>query len=195
MNKNFLCFIFFLLFFVFYNIVFLNISIKEPFYVLDNYFIYANCIQNIKAFIIFLTLIFIIFLYNFFNIVKIPIFEYIILILIIILSLFLMISTNNIFYLFLFLEMANLSLYVLVGLNKYSNFGIEIAYKYFLQSSYVTIAGLFGISLIYARTGSLLITELSFFMSTYPNDYILFFSFFLIFVTFLFKLGLFPLHN
>jgi NADH-quinone oxidoreductase subunit N len=106
-----------------------------------------------------------------------------------------MISTNNLFYIFLFLEIVNLSLYVLIGLNKYSNFGIEIAYKYFLQSSYVTLIGLFGVSIIYIKTGTLFLSELHFIMSSYPVDNILLFAFLLIFITFLFKLGLFPLHN
>jgi NADH-quinone oxidoreductase subunit N len=106
-----------------------------------------------------------------------------------------MVSTNNLFYIFVFLEMVNLSLYVLIGLNKYSNFGIEIAYKYFIQSSYVTLIGLFGVSIIYIRTGTLFLSELSFIINSFPVDNIIIFSFFLIFITFFFKLGLFPLHN
>jgi NADH-quinone oxidoreductase subunit N len=106
-----------------------------------------------------------------------------------------MISTNHLFYIFLFLEMINLSLYVLIGLNKYSNFGIEIAYKYFIQSSYVTLIGLFGVSMIYIRTGTLFLSELEFILYSFPVDNIINFSFLLIFITFFFKLGLFPLHN
>jgi NADH-quinone oxidoreductase subunit N len=106
-----------------------------------------------------------------------------------------MISANNFFYIFLFLEMVNLSLYVLIGLNKYSNFGIEIAYKYFIQSSYATLVGLFGVSIIYIKTGTLFLSELKFIMASYPIDNILIFAFLLTFITFFFKLGLFPLHN
>jgi NADH-quinone oxidoreductase subunit N len=106
-----------------------------------------------------------------------------------------MISTNNLFYIFLFLEIINLSLYVLIGLNKYSNFGIEIAYKYFIQSSYVTLIGLFGVSIIYIRVGTLFISELSIILASYPVDNMIYFGFLLIFITFFFKLGLFPLHN
>jgi NADH-quinone oxidoreductase subunit N len=106
-----------------------------------------------------------------------------------------MISTNHLFYIFLFLEMINLSLYVLIGLNKYSNFGIEIAYKYFIQSSYATLIGLFGVSIIYIRTGTLFISELKFIVEAFPIDNLIIFSFLLIFITFFFKLGLFPLHN
>lgn len=91
--------------------------------------------------------------------------------------------------------MINLSLYVLIGLNKYSNAGIEIAYKYFIQSSYATLIGLLGVSIIYVRTGTLFISELQFIISSFPVDNLVYFSFLLIFITFFFKLGLFPLHN
>src|ERR1700753_2658092 len=195
LNKKILVLVFLLLLLLLLNILFINVNISFNIFLLDNYFIYSNSIQNVKAFIILLSLFFIIYLYNFLIVVKIPIFEYIIIIIIIILSLFLMISTNHLFYIFLFLEMVNLSLYVLIGLNKYSNFGIEIAYKYFIQSSYVTLIGLFGVSIIYLRTGTLFLSELSFILSSFPVDNIILFSFLLIFVTFFFKLGLFPLHN
>jgi len=195
LNRKFITLIFILLFLVLFNILFINVSSESNLYLLDNYFIYSNLIQYIKAFTICLSLFFLIYLYNFTIVVKIPIFEYIILIIIIILSLFLMISSNNLFNLFLFLEMVNLSLYVLIGLNKYSNYGIEIAYKYFIQSSYATLIGLFGVSIIYLRTGTLFISELQFITAAYPIDNILIFSFLLVFMTFFFKLGLFPLHN
>ncbi len=88
--------------------------------------------------------------------------------------------------------MINLSIYVLIGLNKYSSFGIEIAYKYFIQSSYVTLIGLFGVSIIYIRTGTLFLSELEFILLSFPVDNIINFSFLLMFITFFFKLGLFP---
>jgi NADH:ubiquinone oxidoreductase subunit 2 (subunit N) len=61
---------------------------------------------------------------------------------------------------FLYLEILNLCLYCLIGLNKDSNMGIESAYKYFVQSSFSTIIGFFGISLIYMSTGTLFLHEL-----------------------------------
>jgi|SRR5882724_11386266 len=194
-SSKFILLVFVLLTIILYKIVFVDINMANKLYLLDNYFIYSNFIQNIKGFIIVLSLLFLIYLYNYSKIVKIPIFEYIIIIIIIILSLFLMISINHLFYIFIFLEMINLSLYVLIGLNKYSNFGIEIAYKYFIQSSYVTLIGLFGVSIIYLKTGTLFLSELHFIMSSFPVDNIIYFSFLLLFITFFFKLGLFPLHN
>jgi NADH-quinone oxidoreductase subunit N len=195
LNQKFLFLIFLLLLSVLYNILKTDIIASSNLYLLDNYFIYSSFIQHIKGYIIFLSLIFIIYLYNFVKLIKMPLFEYIILILIIILSLFLMISSNHLFNIFLFLEIINLSLYVLIGLNKYSNAGIEIAYKYFIQSSYATLIGLFGVSIIYIKTGTLFISELNFIIGSFPVDNIIYFSFLLIFITFFFKLGLFPLHN
>lgn len=193
-SNTFFFLILILLILVLYNIMFLSIISTSNIYLLNNYFIYSDFIQNIKGFIMFLSIIYLIQLYYFTFFVKIPFFEYIILIIIIIFSLFLMISSNNLFYIFLFLEMINLSLYVLIGLNKYSNAGIEIAYKYFLQSSYATLIGLFGVSIIYIKTGTLFLSDLIF-LNSYSIDNITLFSFILVFITFFFKLGLFPLHN
>ena len=194
-DNKYLCLVFFIFLFIFINIYCINIHIPDKIYILDNYFIYAGFIQNIKAYITFLTLIFIVYLYNYTKLIKIPIFEYISLIIIIILSLFLMVSSNHLFFIFLFLELINLSLYVLIGLNKYSNYGIEIAYKYFIQSSYATLLGLFGLSIIYIKTGTLLLSELQFIFNSFPLDNIMKFSYSLIFLTFFFKIGAFPLHN
>lgn len=194
-DRRFLVLIFILLFLLLINILFINVSVESNIYLLNNYFIYSNFTQYLKAFILLLSLCFLIFLYNFTIVVTLPIFEYIILIIIIILSLFLIISTNNIFYIFLFLEMVNLSLYVLLGLNKYSNFGVELAYKYFIQSSFITLVGLFGISLIYIKTGTLLLSDLGLIIHFFSADSIMIFAFILIFSTLFFKLGLFPLHN
>jgi NADH-quinone oxidoreductase subunit N len=195
LHKNYIILVILLLLLILYNIVNIDVNMPSNLYFLDNYFVYSNFIQNIKAYIIFLSIIFFIFLYCFVSLIIIPIFEYIILILIIILSLCLMISSNNLFYIFLFLEIINLSFYVLIGLNKYSNRGIEIAYKYFIQSSFATLIGLFGVSIIYIKTGTLFLSELKFILGNFPIDNLIILSFLLIFITFFFKLGLFPLHN
>lgn len=194
-DNKYLFFVFFFFIYILINIYCVNIYMPYKIYFLDNYFIYSDFTQNIKGYIAFLTSVFIIYLYSYTRIVKIPVFEYISLIIIIILSLFLMVSSNNLFFIFLFLEMINLSLYVLIGLNKYSNYGIEIAYKYFIQSSYATLLGLFGISIIYVKTGTLFLSELEFIFVSFPLENIIFFSYSLVFMTFFFKLGLFPLHN
>jgi len=78
--------------------------------------------------------------------------------------LLIIIDSNNLFVIFLFLELVNLCIYCLIGLNKNSNLGIESAYKYFVQSSVATIIGFFGISLIYMSAGTLNLNELNILM-------------------------------
>lgn len=170
-------------------------SVNGSIYILNNYFIGNNLIYQIKNFIIICFFIFIILLKNFNNIIKLPIYEYIIITLVCILGLCFIISSNHLFIIFLFLELVNLCIYCLIGLNKDSNMGIEISYKYFVQSSFVTIAGFFGLSLIYAVTGTLFLNELNIFCNF--DDINLFFKLgvFLIFLSLFFKLGIFPLHG
>jgi NADH-quinone oxidoreductase subunit N len=113
-------------------------------------------------------LFYFILLNNFNKIIKIPIFEYLILILTCLFGLFIIIRSNHLFVIFLFLELVNLCIYCLISLNKNSNMGIECAYKYFVQSSFATIIGFLGVSLIYISTGTLFLNELSILIS-YDN--------------------------
>jgi len=109
---------------------------------------------------ILILLFYFILYYNFNLIIKLPFFEFIILILISFFGLNIILISNHLFIIFLFLELVNLCLYCLIGLNKYTNIGIESAYKYFIQSAYSTILGFFGLSIIYMTTGTLFINEL-----------------------------------
>jgi len=105
-----------------------------------------------------------------------------------------MIISNNLFIIFLFLELVNLCLYCLIGLNKYSNFGIEIAFKYFIQSAYSTIIGFFALSLIYWSLGTLFINEIGLLLIN-KIDLFSYIGIFLLILSIFFKLGLFPLHS
>jgi len=170
-------------------------SVNGSIYILNNYFIGNNVIYQIKNLIFICFFIFLILLKNFYSIIKLPVYEYLIITLTCILGLCVIISSNHLFIIFLFLELVNLCVYCLIGLNKDSNMGIEISYKYFVQSSFVTIAGFFGVSLIYAVTGTLFLNELNIFCNF--EDINLFFKLgvFLIFLSLFFKLGVYPLHG
>src|SRR5580692_5606627 len=104
-------------------------------------------------------------------------------------------SSNHLFIIFLFLELVNLCLYCLIGLNKSMNFGIEAAFKYFIQSSLVTIIGFFGISLIYISSGTLFINELALIYHAGNLNSLSIIGLFLIILSLFFKLGMFPLHS
>jgi NADH-quinone oxidoreductase subunit N len=134
--------------------------VEEPYYILNNYFICNEFNNFIKKFIVICMLFYLILLNNFNYLIKLPIFEYLILVFTCVLSILIIIKSNHLFVIFLFLEIINLCLYCLIGLNKDSNMGIESAYKYFVQSSFSTIIGFFGISLIYLSTGTLFLHEI-----------------------------------
>jgi len=127
----------------------------------------------------------------------VPVFEYILLILCAFFGLQIMLICNNLFLLLLFLELVNLCIYCLLGLNKQSNFGIEISYKYFVQSSYTTIIGFLALSIFYFSLGTLNLNELLILVTTNIIDisYFTYIAILFLNLNLFFKLGLFPLHS
>lgn len=169
--------------------------LEDTYYIHNNYFIYNEFYNLAKKFIIFCMICYLILLKIFNNIIKLPLFEYLILIIICLFGIFMIIKSNHLFIIFLFLELVNLCIYCLIGLNKDSNMGIESAYKYFVQSSLATIIGFFGVSLIYMSTGSLFLNELNFLISYDNLNYLTILGIYLIITSVFFKLGVFPLHS
>lgn len=164
-------------------------------YYLNNFFIYNNLIQLFKLLMTLFFFLYLVIIYNFNNIIKLPILEYLILIFLCFFSLIMMIVSNHLFVIFLFLEVLNICLYCLIGLNKNSNKGIEAAFKYFIQSALATIIGFFVISVIYIFTGTLFINELSILLNGASLDPIMQFGICVLISVILFKLGLFPFHS
>lgn len=164
-------------------------------YYLNNFFIYNNLIQLFKLLMTLFFFLYLVIIYNFNNIIKLPILEYLILIFLCFFSLIMMIVSNHLFVIFLFLEVLNICLYCLIGLNKNSNKGIEAAFKYFIQSALATIIGFFVISVIYIFTGTLFINELSILLNGVSLDPIMQFGICVLISVILFKLGLFPFHS
>lgn len=175
----------------------LNSEFNQALLLLNNYFIFSNYYNFIKVIVILFTILYLLYLFNYNCIINISyIYEYLIIIFTAILSFILIIISNNIFVMFLFLELINLCLYCLIGLNKFSNKGIESAFKYFIQSSFATIIGFFGLSLIYITTGTLFLNELSILVN-YDTNFNLVFNIglYCIITSIFFKLGLFPFHT
>ena len=170
-------------------------DINSSIYFLNNYFIFNKFLYLIKNFMLVCMFFYMILLYNFNHIIKLPIFEYLILIWMCFFGLLMIVDGNNLFVIFLFLELVNLCIYCLIGLNKDSNLGIESAYKYFVQSSVATIIGFFGISLIYLSAGTLNLNELSILMTFNDASWLFILGVYLITSSVFFKLGVFPLHS
>ena len=66
----------------------------------------------------------------------------------------------NLFVLFVGLELASLSIYVLVAFHKESKAGSEAGVKYFITGAISSAVGLYGMSLLYLWSGSLQLTVL-----------------------------------
>jgi NADH-quinone oxidoreductase subunit N len=164
---------------------------------LGNHFIYNDFIRVLKYGMTSFFFAYLIIIHNFNNIIKIKVVEYLLLVFLCFFSLSMIIISNHLFVIFLFLEIVNICLYCMIGLNKNSNKGIEAAFKYFIQSSFVTIIGFFAISIIYILSGTLFINELVILLQNKSPDDISWVSVFvcLLFVTIFFKLGIFPLHS
>lgn len=194
-NLDFIFVSFFFLYLLF-QCSFDDLDLDFNIYFLNNFFIYNSFIQLLKLFMVLFFVIYLVLVYNFNDIIKIPLVEYLILIFLSFFSLVIMIVSNHLFIIFLFLEVLNICLYCLIGLNKNSNKGIEAAFKYFVQSAVATLVGFFAISLIYLLTGTLFLNELAA-LWLLGSDLPLLaqFSLLALLSVVFFKLGLFPLHS
>lgn len=184
------------LFFIIWYMLITPDLFEKTYLICNNYFVCNDFFDSVKIAIVVCMLIYFVLL-NFFHnhLIKIPFFEYLILIFICLFGIFMIIRCNHLFIIFLFLELVNLCIYCLIGLNKDSNMGIESAYKYFVQSSLATIIGFFGVSLIYMSTGTLFIHELHLLITLDNLNYLTVFGIYLIMTSIFFKLGIFPLHS
>jgi NADH-quinone oxidoreductase subunit N len=194
-NSKNLFFIIIILFFLIFHLLLQSINEDRLIIFFNGYFVYSNFLVLLKIVMLIVLILYFVLLLIYNQIIEVPIFEYIILILIAFLVLFLFMISNNLFVMFLFSELVNLCLYCLIGLNKYSNKGIEASFKYFVQSSLATIVGFFGISLIYLSAGTLFINELHILCVADDFNYIIILGLIFILFSLFFKMGLFPFHS
>ena len=87
--------------------------------------------------------------------------EYLALILLATIGLMVMVSSEQLLVIFIGLELAGLSLYILVGFDKSDLRSAEASLKYFLFGSVASAFTLFGLSLVYGMTGSTSLPEIS----------------------------------
>ena len=72
-----------------------------------------------------------------------------------------MVSSNSLLMLYLGIELLSLSLYALIGFNKKSSLSSEAAIKYYVLGAMSSGILLFGISLIYGFTGSIVYDDIA----------------------------------
>jgi NADH-quinone oxidoreductase subunit N len=120
--------------------------------------------------------------------------EYYLLTLFSVLGMMIMVSGNSFLTLYLGLELLSLSLYALVALQRDSKLASEAAVKYFVMGGLASGFLLYGISLIYGASGSIIISNVA--QHYQSNDINLISQFGLVFVVIgiAFKFGAVPFH-
>lgn len=121
--------------------------------------------------------------------------EYYLLGLFALLGIFVMISAYSMLTMYLGLEMLSLSLYALVAFDRESPVAAEAAIKYFVLGAIASGCLLYGMSIIYGVTGSLLLPEINAaLLQSGPNDIVALVGLAFIMVGIAFKFGAVPFH-
>lgn len=126
------------------------------------------------------------------------IYEFPLIILASLIGVILIIVSNSFFLTYFALEIQSFSLYILAASKRYSNKASEAALKYFIYGSLASAIFLFGSSIIFSFTGFITYnTVFSFIWAISfedPHMSGIFFGLFLILISIIIKLGLFPFH-
>ena len=187
--------------------LFLTISFLIFFYselLISSYEIYDTSIFStlFKMFLTCLLIIILHFSYSYLMAYKKYKSEYFIIMIFALLGMMIMVSANHLLILYLGIELLSLSLYTIIAYNRESVFSAEAAIKYYILGAMSSGFLLFGISLMYGLTGSLLyddiatvISQLNISSDTYSTSYVgLIFSLTFILISIAFKFGAAPFH-
>jgi NADH-quinone oxidoreductase subunit N len=121
--------------------------------------------------------------------------EFFVLTLFMLLGIFVMVAANNFLVVYLGLELMSLSLYALVALRRDSALATEAAMKYFVLGALASGFLLYGLSMMYGATGSLMIPEVFDAIGKGTiNPQVLVFGVVFIVAGLAFKLGAAPFH-
>lgn len=111
------------------------------------------------------------------------------------LGMFIMVSANHFLTLYLGLELLSLCLYAMVAMHRDSAIATEAAMKYFILGAIASGMLLYGMSIIYGITGSLMLQDIAAAVySSSSNDTILSFALVFIIIGIGFKFGAVPFH-
>ncbi|MET1254538.1 NADH-quinone oxidoreductase subunit NuoN [Aliikangiella maris] len=120
--------------------------------------------------------------------------EYYLLTLFSVLGMMVMVSANSFLLVYLGLELLSLSLYAMVALQRDSKLASESAVKYFVMGGLASGFLLYGISLIYGDTGSIIIAKVAQYYATNQVELIGQFGLVFIVIGIAFKFGAVPFH-
>ncbi len=112
-----------------------------------------------------------------------------------VLGMMVMVSANSFLTIYLGLELLSLSLYAMVAFNRDSKTGSEAAMKYFVLGAIASGMLLYGISMIYGATGTIVFPEVAKALTeTGINNIVLVFGLVFVVIGLSFKLGAVPFH-
>ncbi len=112
-----------------------------------------------------------------------------------VLGMMVMVSANSFLTIYLGLELLSLSLYAMVAFNRDSKAGSEAAMKYFVLGAIASGMLLYGISMIYGATGSIVFPEVAKAVAAAGMDnLVLVFGLVFVVIGLSFKLGAVPFH-
>ncbi len=120
--------------------------------------------------------------------------EFYLLALIATLGMFVMASASSLLVLYIGLELLSLSLYAMVAMDRDNRVGSEAAMKYFILGALASGMLLYGMSMIYGATGSLLIESIMVAAASGDNALLLAFGMTFALVGVAFKFGAAPFH-
>lgn len=121
--------------------------------------------------------------------------EYYVLGLFAVLGMMLMVSANNLLMLYLGLELLSLCLYAMVAFHRDNGNSSEAAMKYFVLGAIASGMLLYGMSILYGLSGSLMIPDIAVAIEQSGEDRIgMVFALVFILVALAFKLGAVPFH-
>lgn len=119
--------------------------------------------------------------------------EYYVLALTALLGVFVMVSANSLLTVYIGVELMSLSLYAMVAFDRHSGIAAESAMKYFVLGAIASGMLLYGMSLIYGLTGTLLLDDLAAMAAGDPSVGVVLGLVFLV-VAVAFKFGAVPFH-
>lgn len=121
--------------------------------------------------------------------------EYYVLGLFAVLGMMLMVSSNSLLMLYLGLELLSLCLYAMVAFNRNSGDASEAAMKYFVLGAIASGMLLYGMSMLYGLSGSLILADIATAVTNAGDSRIgMVFALVFILVALAFKLGAVPFH-
>ena len=185
-------------FFLLNLIIFLFIILFFYEFYLNNLFnelLINNFITFIKIFITILFQLLLLFILGYIKNFKLKNFEFFYLLLSSFLGLILILNASNFITLYLAIEIFNLSIYVVIALQKNRKISIESGLKFFVIGSISSALLLQSFALIYYFSGTLNLKDLDIFFLNEPFNIFILYIIFLITLSFSIKMVLAPFHQ